>query len=255
MDKLVQEVISECTVSGNVIKLPEGNLDRKVYVKVQKLLEKIGGKWNRKAQGFIFENDPKELLTRIQTGESIDLIKKFKQDYQFFRTKDETADHIVKTTLVDLCKLKSLADWKILEPSAGDGSLIVGLHRRFEDVPKIDVYEKLEKNREKLQELPVNMLGIDFLESSEDEKYDLIIANPPFSKNQDIDHIYKMWSKLDKFGILVTVASKHWQISSNKKETKFKEWVKDKTPLIVELPENSFEGTKIEALLLCFTKI
>ena len=36
-----------------------GQLDRALYVKVNKALEAMGGKWNRKAGGHIFSEDPR----------------------------------------------------------------------------------------------------------------------------------------------------------------------------------------------------
>jgi len=39
------EVLKKCRVEGNVIKLPEGQLERNIYQEVAKALELIGGKW------------------------------------------------------------------------------------------------------------------------------------------------------------------------------------------------------------------
>jgi len=83
------------------------------------------------------------------------------------------------------------------------------------------------------------------------------IANPPFAKNQDIDHIYNMWEVLKPGGKIVTIASKHWLLSSNKKETAFKAWLYD----VVEADINTVEagafeesGTKIETVLIEINK-
>ena len=52
MDEL--EVLKQCRVEGNNAFLPDIQLDRKLYVKVAKRLDLIGGKWNRKIKGFVF---------------------------------------------------------------------------------------------------------------------------------------------------------------------------------------------------------
>jgi len=39
------KILQQCTVANNVVKLPEGQLDRKLYQEVAKALELIGGKW------------------------------------------------------------------------------------------------------------------------------------------------------------------------------------------------------------------
>lgn len=38
----VKEVLQKCTVDGMVVKLPEGQLDRKLYEQVAKALQGIG---------------------------------------------------------------------------------------------------------------------------------------------------------------------------------------------------------------------
>ena len=53
-------------------------------------------------------------------------------------------------------------------------------------------------------------MGDDFLNPSEWAtafKYDRIIANPPFTKNQDIDHVMQMWNFLKPGGRIVSIMS------------------------------------------------
>ena len=71
----IEQVIEECTIENEVVKLPEIELDRKVYTGVKKKLEGIGGKWNRSAKGFVFPTDPSALLGRVQSGENVNLKK------------------------------------------------------------------------------------------------------------------------------------------------------------------------------------
>ena len=40
-----EQVLQDCTIEGNVVKLPNIQLDRKDYQEVAKALELIGGKW------------------------------------------------------------------------------------------------------------------------------------------------------------------------------------------------------------------
>lgn len=40
-----KEILIQCTVEGNVVKLPSVQLERKEYLEVKKHLELIGGKW------------------------------------------------------------------------------------------------------------------------------------------------------------------------------------------------------------------
>ena len=61
-----EQVLQNCTVEGTVIKLPNVQLDRKLYQEVAKALELIGGKWKGgKVFGFVFATDPTDLLFQI----------------------------------------------------------------------------------------------------------------------------------------------------------------------------------------------
>ena len=177
----VKEVLQKCTVDGVVVKLPEGQLDRKLYEQVAKALQGIGGKWKGgKVMGFIFPTDPTENLDRIAGGEKINL----KKDFQFFATPSKIADRLVELAGVKLSH-------SILDPSAGTGAIVSAIAKIQPNLP-VDCYEAMDVNRSLLEKVEnATILGEDFLQAPTDKKYDRIIANPPFSKNQDIDHSRK----------------------------------------------------------------
>ena len=88
----VNEYLKDVIIEGNLVKLPLGQLDRKEYMEVKKKLELIGGKWKGgNTQGFVFEQDPKELLDKVCEGENINL----KKEFQFFETPEKIADKLV----------------------------------------------------------------------------------------------------------------------------------------------------------------
>ena len=107
-------VLDSVQIDGNVVRLAQ-QLDRPTYVAVNKVLESIGGKWNRKAKGHVFNMDPAEILEEvILTGE----YSSKKQDFGFFETPPELAKKVVE--LADIRPGMS-----ILEPSAGRGALLI----------------------------------------------------------------------------------------------------------------------------------
>jgi len=240
-----QKILKQCTVEGNVVKLPQQQLDRKLYLEVAKALQLIGGKWKGgKIAGFVFPNDPTELLAQIANGEKRNL----KKEFQFFATPDSLADNLVE--MADI-----LRGHTILEPSAGQGAIIDSINRKYPGYP-VAYFELMEINQTFLRKNPTaNFLGSDFLKCS-DIKFDRIIANPPFTKNQDIDHIRHMFSCLNRYGILVSIASKHWKISNNKKEKAFAKWLNDLEAEIIEIDSGTFKesGTMIEALIIKIKK-
>src|SRR5690606_25758321 len=134
-----------------------------------------------------------------------------KKDFQFFPTPAELADK-----LVDLAKIKELHS--VLEPSAGQGAIVHAIHRKF-PTNTVHVFELMEPNLKVLNSITnVSLQGKDFLESPVKYLYDRIVANPPFSKNQDIDHIRKMYEHLKPGGRLVSISSTHWVQSEGSKE-------------------------------------
>ncbi len=241
-----EEVLKACIVDGTHVKLPAIQLDRGLYMEVAKSLAGIGGKWKGgKVSAFIFPNDPTNLLARICGGEKIS----HKKDYQFFATPDRLADRLV-----------SLADLErhhiVLEPSAGDGAIVKAIHRNS-GIIRVHTYEAMEINRSILRDMfHVDVLGEDFLKAvkSKNAPYFRIIANPPFSKNQDIDHVLKMYEMLSENGILVSIMSNHWRTSKNRKELEFSAWLSSVKHEIHAVPSGTFKesGTQVGA---CIVKI
>jgi predicted RNA methylase len=246
--KTKQEILKQCMVEGLTVKLPPTTLDRKLYLEVSKALELIGGKWKGgKVGGFVFQTDPTELLAEIADGENRNL----KKEFQFFATPDHVADFMVENFVIRVD-----SESKVLEPSAGQGSLILALQRLYPDVT-VDYCELMDINRKVLSKLNnVRYITDDFLQLDAVQKYDLIIANPPFSKNQDIDHIYKMYECLSIGGRIVTVASKHWEISNNKKEKAFRDWLEQVDAIIEPLDRGQFKssGTMISSNIIVIDK-
>lgn len=213
MDK--ETCLQSCVVEGLIIKLPDYQLDRKVYQEVAKSLEMIGGKWKGgKVAGFVFNEDPTALLEQIANGEKRNL----KKEFQFYATPPAIADW-----LVQLADIKP--EHKILEPSAGQGAIINAVNRILPE-QRVYYYELMPVNQTFLEKIPQSRyLEDDYLQHNCLSDFDRIIANPPFAKNQDIDHVMKMYIDLKPGGRLVSIMSKHWLTSTNKKETEFREFV------------------------------
>jgi len=238
------EVLQQSTVEGNTVKLPSVQLDRSIYMEVKKKLEKIGGAWKGgKTQGFVFPTNPEDLLKQIAGGENRNL----KKEFQFFETPEKIVD-----LLVYYAEIKP--EHTILEPSAGRGAIIKGINK-FGITP--DCYELMDQNIEILKNsgLRFNFKGKDFLKNDR-TRYDRIIANPPFTKNQDIDHIIEMYECLKPGGILVSVASTSWDEGSQIKQKFFRNWIRQVNTYIIELPSGAFKesGTMVPTVILVINK-
>ena len=242
------DIIKDCTIAnGNIIKLPDVQLDRADYLKVKKLMESNGGKWKGgKCQGFLFNTtDVTPILIRLQGGDLSDRKKKF----QFFATPPNIAMRLA-VRLGDV----SSSD-RILEPSAGTGSLVKAVLDEWPDCI-VDCYELMPENRSELEKINnAHVLGDDFI-TAEVGMYDKIIANPPFAKNQDILHVTKMWEHLNKGGQMAVIMSCHWQFAQDKDSVRFRELVYNVNHDITTLPAGSFKesGTNIETVMLVLWK-
>ncbi len=240
-----EDVLKQCTIEGLVVRLPAGQLDRALYQQVAKALELIGGKWKgNKVMGFVFNEDPTELLEQIATGEKRNL----KKEFQFFGTSDDLADDMVFEAQIEPKHL-------ILEPSAGQGAIIKAIQRVFQ--MNVLWCELMPVNQVFLRKLShTTFVCEDIFQHKGENIYDRIIANPPFSKNQDIDHIMKMYDLLKVGGRLVSIASKHWQLSNNKKEKQFKKWLDDMKADVIEIPAGKFKesGTSIATVMIIINK-
>lgn len=241
-----QEVLSNCTIEGMVVKMPNIQLDRKEFLKVKTALTKIGGAWKGgKNCGFVFEEDPTELLKEISLGKK----RNIKKETQFFPTPKKLADELIKLSEIE-------AHHSILEPSAGDGAIIKAIQRKIPS-KEIDCVEMMPLNRTKLEKLEnVNLIGEDFLKLDLKECYDRIIANPPFSKNQDINHVKHMYSMLKSGGRLVSITSFSWFKGVQKKQKDFREWLKDLNAVVFFNDEGSFKesGTNVSTVIIVIEK-
>lgn len=236
----VLKVLEACNTQGNVLFLP-AQLDRKMYLDVNKCLESIGGKWDRKAKGHIFDSDPATLVENmILTGETIDL----KKEYQFFPTPPQ-----IVRKMIELAELNE--NNIVLEPSAGQGNIMDAL------VLKSTAYavELNPAHVRILKDKGYNEWEGDFLQFTGKEfgvKFDRVVMNPPFSKQQDIDHIYHAFDILVKGGILVSVVSEAPFFRENKKSLEFQEWINNHYATIIILPEGSFKdsGTMVKSRII-----
>jgi hypothetical protein len=147
-----EEILQDCTIDGFIVRLPNIQIERKLYLEIAKSINLIGGVWTGgKVKGFIFKEDPTELLEQISNGEKRNL----KKEFQFFATPAKFADYLVE--LADL-KLTDI----VLEPSAGQGAIINSIHKVVNI--SVDYCELMELNQTFLKKIPnSNFICSDFL--------------------------------------------------------------------------------------------
>lgn len=231
----VVNVLANSRIDGFNLFLTDVQLDRKLYLSVNKVLNSLGGVWKRGVKAHVFPVSPADIIEELlQTGEYIDQ----KREYQFFETPDELAKRMIG--LADIQSGES-----ILEPSTGKAAIAKYLYDYG-----ITCVEILESNREYLIEKGFSLGGRDFMDFQPTEKYDVIIANPPFSKQQDIIHINKMLDIASR--VVVSVASASVTFRDNKRTVEFRERIERLGGKIEMLPDDTFisSGTRVRACLI-----
>jgi predicted RNA methylase len=227
----VANVLGNSRGDDNKLYLPPEQLERSLYVAVNKVLEAIGGKWNRKEKAHLFSKPVADILEEILlTGEYTDA----KKEYQFFETPDSLAQDLV-----------SLADIRpgetCLEPSAGRGAIARHL-------PCPDCIELMPDNREYLMQNAFHVVADDFLQFH--QPYDVIVGNPPFTRSQDIEHVTHM-IELSRRRV-VSVMSAGVTFRTNRKTLEFWELLDLQNGEIIDLPEKTFasSGTNVNAVVV-----
>lgn len=240
-----EEVLKLCVFSDNVLRLPNMQLQADTYNDVKRRIMEAGGKWSGgKVQGFTFGFDASRVVTLLMEKGRCNL----KKDFQYFATPDALSDRIV--ALADIRKEHS-----ILEPSAGDGSIIRAVRRKVPEA-QIDCYELMPENRELLSAVDgCRCIGEDFLNDT-GGRYDRIVANPPFSNNQDVRHVLHMYDRLNEGGRIVSVMSRHWRDAKEKECADFRDFIIRTGAEVYLVDEGAFHesGTNICTVIVVITR-
>ncbi len=252
METDVMLILDQCRIEGNLLFLPDIQLDRKLYVRVNKVLDLMGGKWNRSKKAHVFQIDnAADLLNQcIETGEITDVYKKL----QFFETPPAVVDTMLEYAAIE-------PGDSVMEPSAGKGAIA----KRLLDCDcRVEVCEIHEPFQNILIGLGCRTYRGDFLEYPtyrsnlvNGVKFEKIIANPPFSRQQDIDHASKMLDLLPAGGRLVCIMSASVQFRTNAKTRMFLSRLNLETDHeFIALPDGSFKdsGTMVRVVMLVAEK-
>jgi predicted RNA methylase len=239
----VLEVLDLSITDGTALHLP-ASLDRKLYVATNKALELAGGKWDRKAGAHVFAINAADAIDPILlTGE----ITNRKQDFQAFFTPAELAARVVATA--EIC-----ADDLVLEPSAGGGALI---RPALATGALVEACELDSTAAEKLRAefaLECRVHEQDFMTMGPTDRFDRVIMNPPFAKQQDALHVLHAVKMLRPGGRLVAIMSAAVTFRETAHYRAVRDLVDGNRGTCEHLPEGSFReaGTGVNTVLISF---
>lgn len=144
----------------------------------------------------------------------------------------------------------------VLEPSAGKGDIADMIRHAGVDPDVIEINSTL---RDILEAKGHRVIGHDFLELEDGERYDAIVMNPPFENFQDAEHVKRAYALLKPGGTLVSIMSPAAFFRTDRKAQAFREWMEGLDGAAVEkLPEGSFlqsdRSTGVSTRLFVVTK-
>lgn len=233
---------SKVDEDNNILFLPATQLDRKLYVEVNKCLESLGGKWNKKSKGHVFDSNPSDGLDEmINTGEWTDA----KKEFQYFPTPKNIVRQMIKLAEIKPSEF-------LLEPSAGQGAIL-------DDFPIENRYVAIElmgSNVKILCDKGYVVSETDFLQVKDSYYFDKIIMNPPFTKQQDVKHILHAWSFLNVGGRLVSIVSESPFFRENSLSMGFRNWLEENDAEVIELESGDFKesGTMVKTRIIVVDK-
>jgi len=237
-------ILEQAKIEDNKLYL-QWQLDRKEYKAINDVLETIGLKRSRKDKAHVADCTADELQEAIEdiieTWE-VETLKETIKKFQFYETPIEVAEYLVSLSNIQ-------EDDYVCEPSAWHWAIADCIPKEVIDT--LHLYEIDKKKCDILQQKWYKVHNIDWLEHN-NMSFDKIIANPPFSKSQDVKHILKMYETLSEWWRLVSVAS----ASIKTRQGKLYDELRELNPEYVELPSGSFResGTMVGTVIVIINK-
>lgn len=242
----VLAVLSGAQTTGNRLVLV-GQLDRKMYERTNKVLEAIGGKWDKKAKAHVFDIDAVDALEPVLLTGDVDYAKSPKSLQQQFGQFD--TPQVLAETAVEMAQVRRGMD--VLEPNVGKGSiaraiLAAGGILYGVEIDPVRVPEDLRRWThidDFLKIPPPGPLG---------RLFDCVVMNPPFAKQDDIRHVLHALEFLRPDGVLVAIMSAGVTFRENQLARDFRDVVRSHRGTIELLPGDSFKasGTGVNTVLV-----
>lgn len=236
----VLAVLDRAETDGNALRLT-GQIDRKLYLDVDKALKAAGGEWNRAKRAHLFDGDAADAIEPIiLTGEIVSL----KQQFGYFPTPAPVVQQVI-----DLARIEH--GMRVLEPSAGRGALAFAAVRAGAVVDCVEIQPEHANALDAEKERNVTVLTADFLTTDPQGAYDRVVMNPPFARQADITHVLHAYKHLRPGGRLVAVMSAGVAFRETTLTRQFWALLRDVDGWTVSLPDGAFKesGTGVRTVL------
>jgi predicted RNA methylase len=246
IDSEVLAVVLRCTADGNKLRLPNEQLDRDLYLKVNKVLAAEGGKWNRKAGAHLFAGPAEQILDRLRGGAYQDP----KRDLGFYETPAPLAKRIITLAGIE-------PGMRVLEPSAGRGALVKPAIEAGGTVVAVEIQSDLIGGLCEPRPKPASVVHADFLAYEFGEfRFDRVVMNPPIAHSADVEHVTKAYGLLKTRGRLVSIMSAGVEFRQDKAHNAFRDLVDGSGSIVAKLPSGTFKdvGTGVNSVIVVLSR-
>jgi predicted RNA methylase len=173
--------------------------------------------------------------------------------YGFFETPMAVVDE-----LIEYAQLWRIGEkLKILEPSAGLGRIALAAAAKGADVYAVEIDDDRAAALKKLSTLK-SVERANFLDLRPDQLglFDVVLMNPPFDEQRDIDHVLHAWQFVRPGGRLAAIMSASAEFSNSKRAQRLHAVVADAKGQFHDLPPGSFaeSGTNVNTVVLTLEK-
>ncbi len=170
------------------------------------------------------------------------------KNFGFYPTPPEAAQKVLSWVGLSFCWATGPT---VLEPSAGTGNLASLVAAKGGVVDCVEIQPELAEGL-RASGLYRTVTTGDFLAQTPTPTYDLIVMNPPFDYERDIDHVLHALAFLKPGGQLVAIMSAGTEYRTTKKSEAFRSIVDRYGARYIPLREGSFAsvGTNVNTLIL-----
>ncbi|PJE79288.1 hypothetical protein CI610_01753 [invertebrate metagenome] len=236
------EVIQKLDEYGKIFGYDDLGWHFEESIKDLKRLQRMGLTTDEQLRAAIRELETvtsKESASVTQQKKLDELRFKIKQSLKgfndFFPTPEAPANRVM-----ELADIKT--GMKSLEPHGGMGHLAEKI-QALAGKDNVDIVEQSQQLADYLKATGHKVTQGDFLKYGEKDIYDRIVMNPPFSKDQDIDHVIHAYDLLKPGGKLVAITSNMAGLRTNKKNRAFSQWLDEADAHVEDLESGSFKSS------------
>ncbi|TQK44454.1 methyltransferase family protein [Streptomyces sp. SLBN-118] len=236
IDPDVLDVLRAATVDGPALRL-NGQLERKLYERVNLALRAAGGVWHRYKKAHIFTIDAADAIAGLlATGEVITDV-----DLGFFPTPEPTVER-----LLDLAELEPGCE--VLEPSAGRGAIAEAVAARGAVVDCVEL-DAARAEHIRAGGYARQVTTADFFSVQVRRRYQRVIMNPPFAGRQDILHVERALRFVQPGGHLVAIMYGSLTYRSDRRTKDFLARVWEARGNLWELPADAFPAVRVATVI------